>query len=137
MWLECEYGVHLLFHIIANINSVHNSGAYRVLPLFKGSLYLGYKLKSQQPHLLWNNINLLHNKYYKFTYVSVLQDIVLGTHDLAASLDLFSSAGQQYEARNLDCGSNHGVLGTWCCAALPFQYSNLQYHYYVFQTHEK
>lgn len=108
-----------------------------MLPLFKCSLYVGYTLKSLHSHLLWHNIILLHNKSFKFSYVSVLQDTVQETHDLAASLNLFSSAGQQYEAHNLGCGSNHGVLGKWCCAALPFQYSNLQYHYYVFQMHKK
>ena len=65
--------------------------------------------------------------YYKikFTYVPVLQDIIQGTHDLAASLALFSSADQQYEAHNLGYGSSHGVQGTQSCAILPFQYSNL------------
>jgi hypothetical protein len=58
--------------------------------------------------------------------VSVLQDTVQGTHDLAASLILFSSEGQQYEAHNLGYDSSHGVQGTQCCAMHPFQYSNLQ-----------
>lgn len=108
-----------------------------MLTLFKCSLYVGDTLNSVQPHLLSHNMILLHNKSIKFSYVSVLQDTVQETHDLAASLNLFSSGGQQCEAHNLGCGSNHAVLGTWCCAALPFQYSNLQYHYYVFQMHKK
>lgn len=108
-----------------------------MLPVFKCSLQLRNILKSLWSHLLRHSIILLCNKSFKFTYVSVLQDIVQGTHDLAASLNLFSSAGQQYEAHTLGCGSSHGVLGKQCCAGPPFQYSNLQYYYFVFQMHRK
>lgn len=56
----------------------------------------------------------------------VLQDTIQGTHDLAASLALFSSEDQQYEAHSLGYGSSHGAQDTQSCATLPFQYSNLQ-----------
>lgn len=109
-----------------------------MLPLFKCSLQLINILKSPWSYLLRHNIILLRNKSLKLTYVSVLQDTVQGTHDLAVSLNLFSSAGQQYGAHTLGCGSSHGALGTQCCAGPPFLYSNLQYYYYfAFQMHRK
>jgi len=88
-----------------------------ILPLLNG-YYIENRLKLSQGHIYY------YDKI-KFTYVPVLQDTIQGTHDLAASLALFSNADQQYEAHNLGYGSSHGVQGTQSCAIPPFQYNNL------------
>lgn len=94
-----------------------------------------------QFHLLvWYNIIIhIHTQYifFKYTYVPALQDKVQGIRNLAASLDLFSNVSQQCEVHNLVCGSSLEVLDIKYCAAFPFQHSNLQYKYYMFQIHKQ